>query len=730
MSNAKSVNMAEKSTLTIEQQILTFSPLREELKQAPTPKEKLHILKHSFAYKDFINSHPTLSKFLAKAGIASEIALLSLAAIGQAQQIFDNIEQIPDAIPALEALTLQLLEVEQFYEPIGGIVGYHLTFLELVRAQNFPLEQSQETLHYYKPEGLDLTEETQEVFKAIRWGVEHLPQIAEIYPVGGAGDRLSLLEESTGKPRPAGHLPLLGQTLISLMIHDLQAREFLYYKLFDKQIITPIAMMTSQEKDNHAYIQEMCQNEGWFGRPVESFFLFIQPLVPVISSEGKWVVSGPLQLFLKPGGHGAIWKLAKDKGVFSWLQAHHRTKALVRQVNNPAAGIDHGLLALCGLGVHVNKSMGFASCDRRLGAQEGMDILVEKKAGNGYEYGITNIEYTDFAAKGIQDIPERPGGHYSIFPANTNILFVDLKAVQEALKKCPIPGILVNMKTPCPHDQSIQGGRLESTMQNIADGMLEKFPGKIKPGEQKELKTFITYNIRSKTIVTAKKAYKPGSPLYDTPPGCFYELLQNHEHLFRSICGFSMPLLGTVEDYLEKGPGFYIHFHPALGPLYSVIGQKIRQGSMAIGSELQLDIAELDIGQLHLDGSLLINAECILGHMNGKRQMTYSKNNGKCTLRNVQIQNRGIDRTAANIFWKNQIERNECLRINIQGSGEFYAENVHFNGDLTIEVPDGYKITAVMEKGKIAYRKERIAKPSWHWHYRFDENDRIVLKRE
>lgn len=34
----------------------------------------------------------------------------------------------------------------------------------------------------------------------------------------------------------------------------------------------------------------------------------------------------------KPGGHGAIWKLAYDKGVFKWFFDHGRKGATVRQV--------------------------------------------------------------------------------------------------------------------------------------------------------------------------------------------------------------------------------------------------------------------------------------------------------------------------------------------------------------------------------------------------------------
>lgn len=47
-------------------------------------------------------------------------------------------------------------------------------------------------------------------------------------------------------------------------------------------------------------------------------------------------------------------------------------------------------------------------------------------------------------------------------------------------------------------------------------------------------------------------------------------------------CGLtSVPEVGSVEEYLESGPGFIFLFHPALGPLWDVVAQKIRGGFLA-----------------------------------------------------------------------------------------------------------------------------------------------------
>lgn len=715
--------------LSLDQLLDIIDPLWFKLNECKTAKDKIKILDTLPQVITFIRSMPILDFILKEADDDSEVALKSLIALGQGPTIFKNADEVSDISLELTKLIQDLGEVEKFYHTIGGVVGYHKTVLELIRAQEKGEAALPDNVAYTKPEGLNVAEDTPEVRKAVRFGIEAMPHLAEIYPVGGAGDRLHFVDEATNTPKPVGELPLFGETLIGLMVRDLQAREYLYFKLFNQQITTPIAMMTSNEKDNHHKIQELCKGLSWFGRPLNSFFLFVQPLVPVITKHGFWSLKAPLKLNFKPGGHGAIWKVAQDKGMFIWMQSHNRSKAIVRQVNNPAAGIDNGLLALSGIGVHEKKKMGFASCERRLGAHEGMNILVEKQVEDGYEYGITNVEYTDFTLKGIKDIPASKDGHYSIFPSNTNILFVDFLAVQEALKKCPIPGMIINMKDTCPVEK-VKGGRLESTMQNIADGMLEKHHRKLRKGEEKKLKTFITYNQRAKTIVVAKRSYSPTEPLHDTPMGCYYELLKNNGRLFSEHCGFKLPSIGAEKVYLEQGPRAIITYHPALGPLYSIIAQKIQGGHLNDNSDLSLDIADLEIDGLDLTGSLQIKSSNVMGHRDKSGHLVYSSQTGKCTLKNVKIVNLGIDRSAPNIYWKNQIKRKEALNIIIHGYGEFYASDVLFQGNQTIEVPSGYKVTAYQEGNVLKFRKEALSGPSWQWSYTFDKENRIVLKKE
>ncbi len=50
----------------------------------------------------------------------------------------------------------------------------------------------------------------------------------------------------------------------------------------------------------------------------------------------------------------------------------------------------------------LSQKLGFASCERQVGATEGIDVLIEKKNLDGtWAYGLSCIEYTEFEKFGI-----------------------------------------------------------------------------------------------------------------------------------------------------------------------------------------------------------------------------------------------------------------------------------------------------------------------------------------
>lgn len=665
-----------------------------------------------------------------------EYAVKSVIAIGQAAIVFNIEPKNPNNETMFQHLVNQLCEVEKFYHEIGGIIGYHCTVLTMITSQKKQISYHCPEERYIHPEGMQLHEENPEARQAIRCGIENLELMAEIYPVGGAGERLNLIDSRTGTPLPAASLAFLGRTLLEGLIRDLQAREYLFYKLFGKQIETPVAMMTSDEKNNETLIRTICKEHGWFGRSPESFRFFKQPLVPTITKEGNWSLLSHLQLNLKPGGHGVIWKLAEEQGVFNWLEANGRKKSIIRQINNPIGGTDFALLALAGTGCAENKSFGFLSCERLLNCAEGVDVIIEKELHGEVEYKLTNIEYTELAQKGVGEVPSKPGSPYSIYPANTNLLFMDIAAIRKALKKGSIPGQLINMKSKVPYLDvdgklsQVEGGRLETTMQNIADYLVDRFPRFLTKEEFRDkLQTFIVYNPRTKTISTTKKAYVAGQDPVSTPEQAFYDLQLNSHDLLSNWCLFSLPPLGSILDFVERGPNSIFIYHPALGPCYSIIAQKIRNGRMAEGAELQLEIAEVDISHLEVTGSLMIESKSPLGRNDHKEHLRYGSES-RCSLRNVRIVNKGIDKGASQNYWKDEISRLETCRVILHEGAEFHAEDVSLVGDFIFEVSSDHRLEVSQgADGNLKRVLTRIESPTWHWSYEFDAENNIILKK-
>lgn len=725
--------MLDKNSSLIEAETVDLTFLVQQLKEAGSLFEKLEVLNGSLKVKFFLSSPSPLRAFLCGLSPECEIVLKSIIAIGQAERVFALPQNEEETSSRLRKLLENLLPVERFYSEMGGIAGYHWMMLQFLSSQE--LQELPSSTVFHRPEGFAIEQDTFEVRKMILSGLERMGEMAEIYPLGGAADRLRLQDEKTGTPLPAACLQFCGKTLLEGMLSDLQAREYVHYKLFARQLTTPIAMMTSGEKNNHEQILSICAQKKWFGRPEASFRLFCQPSVPAMDKEGNWCLIGPMQPLLKPGGHGVMWKLARDEGIFEWLFSQDRKKALIRQINNPIAGIDYGLLAFAGAGIAHDKIFGFASCPRLIKAMEGINVLIEKKREDLFEYQLTNIEYCDFKKFGIVDEAVAPGSPFSKFSSNTNILFADLKAALSALSQSPIPGMLVNLKKMSFRNEAgeikeEEIARLESTMQNIADSFVEAFDYPIICKEKDKLSTFITYNDRSKTISTAKREFVLGASLLETPEGCFLDVLKNARDLLVDKCGMQAPEVNDPSAFFIEGPSFIFLYHPSLGPLYSIIAQKIKGGRLLKGAELQLEIAEIELDNLHLEGSLQIRADSPMGHTDENGYLRFSELSGKCILKNVTVRNEGIDRDAPNVFWRNEIFRKETCQIDIQGNGEFYAENIILEGNLHIVVEAGTRITATNESGKLLLTKEEVSSPSWHWQYRQNAENFIALKKQ
>ncbi|CAN6467345.1 unnamed protein product [Victoria cruziana] len=794
VSSFSTVSVARPSTFDIADEISRLETLRSRLSQAGTLWDKLSVLDGDRLVQDFFDSSTgeALRSFNLKpsdvyllkcvvaarqehvlyhdhvghlnsrygGGSNSETSalkaafytLLEMIEKGEVAGRHGGRDRTDAAIASIKKLLSTLEEVESFYDCIGGIIGYQIVVLQLLLASNssasFPTFTCKEdansgNIKYYVPAGVDLLKDAEYASQAALWGIEALPELGEIYPLGGSGDRLGLTDPETGKCLPAAMLPYCGRTLFEGLIRDLQAREFLYFKIFGKQCITPVAIMTSSAKNNHEHIKALCEEKGWFGRGENSFFLFEQPQVPVVDAEdAQWLVHGPFSPVLKPGGHGVIWKLAQQKGVFDWFYAHDRKGATVRQVSNVVAATDVTLLALAGIGHRHKKKLGFASCERSSAATEGINVIVEQKEADGsWTYCITCIEYTEFDKLGITDSPLSPSGLQAEFPANTNILYVDLTSVEKIVsseKSACLPGLVLNLKKHISFRDhlgflhSVQGGRLECTMQNIADYCSNRFPSQNLGMTEESLDTFIVHNERKKVTSSAKRKRKVSDKtLHQTPDGALLDIMRNAYDILSS-CNIKMPKVADNFHYLHTVPPFLILLHPALGPLWEVTRQKFQGGSIAQGSELQIEVAEFLWKDVQLDGSLTIVAENIVGSTsladNGSSSIHYGHRCGRCKLNNVKIVNKGIDwNHSDNSYWRHDVKRFENMRVTLRGNAEFEAVDVVLEGNHVYEVPSGYKLLVTNGNSGVSTRlvpieKEMMDCGSWFWKYNLNKS--------
>jgi hypothetical protein len=332
--------------------------------------------------------------------------------------------------------------------------------------------------------------------------------------------------------------------------------------------------------------------------------------------------------------------------------------------------------------------------------------------------GISNIEYTKFGA--LQK--RNPHLMEGLCPANTNILFANLKEVTLALKKLPIPGMLVNAKCEVDVVDGKQilrrpAARLESMMQNIADAM--EVPVTLPFDMSKlshTLSTFLTLYDRTKMFSVTKKSLMPGHSPCETPESCLYDWYLACRKLLGETCSFDLPEQQTLEQFLDEGPNSTFFFHPALGPLWEVIGQKVFFGKIFPGAELELEIAELFVRSLSVRGTFRVLCEEVVGRNDRQGKRHFRHDVGRALLENVTIDNDGMLPSPLADHLKRTVPRDSSCTIRLMGASELVAQNVVIRGYFAITVRDGTRVTLrQMDNGGVKVIEEPYVAPSWHY---------------
>jgi hypothetical protein len=674
--------------------------LRDELASYTCIDERLAWMLQDSRVEEAFKGYSELRNLL-EHGAAEEAYVVALSVLlGQFDRLFKNFDQLEDRAGALKRLLDVLVSTERFYSPIGGLLGYYLQVLYLLSESK---EEKRPT--YASPPIYDMRQKTGEVWKYSYEGVKRLKEVAAIFTVGGAGDRLKFTDPQTGLALPVASLVFGGKPLLEWLFRDVEALEYLHYRAFREQVSLPVLLMASHEKKNVQEVERLGSFYNWFGKAPDHISMIVQSLVPAVTLDGQWVVVGPAQLMAKPGGHGVIWKLALDAKAFEWLEKVHVSSLFVRQINNPLAGLDHTVISLVGMGITEDKSFGFAACPPRPGFAEGMNVL---SVNEHNEAGITNIEYTKFEAERATNPQLFEGG----CPANTNILFAKLRSVAEALQRTPIPGMMVNAKVEAEvmeGEKTVRRpvARLESMMQAIADSMMVPWRG-----EQKNLSTFLALYDREKAISVTKKALAPGQNVYETPECCLYDWYRAGRRLLSEVCFCTLPEELSLEQFIEQGPNLSFFFHPALGPFWEVIGQKVSSGRLFSGAELELEIAELYLRNFSIRGSFRLLCDVVSGPVDRQGVRHLGPEVGRARLENISIENDGLESGPISAFVTRTVPRKSSCTIRLMGSSELVAKDVIIRGDFSLIIPDGMRVTLRQaDDGGVEITKEPLPEP-------------------
>ena len=726
-SNAnKVVEMSHQGDSNIQSAKKLAEHLYAGLEKCKTDKDRVCFLLKDPKVQDHAHACSEVELFLSRAQPKEQYLLYLVMALGQYDTLFFGFDRLEDKGKALQKFTSHLLELEEFYQPIGGVLGYHLTVLRLLLD---PKPNSE--IQFFPPPCIDLRKDDAAAWQAAYDGIVHLGSVAQMLVIGGAADRLHLVDPKSAEPLPAAYLMFCGRTMLEGLMRDIEALEHWHYKTFGKQIEMPILMMTSMEKHNDHRIEAICTQANWFGRTPSRIRRLLQPLVPLIDTEGCWVASSPLTLMTKPGGHGVIWKLAHHAGAFQWLKKQGISSVVVRQINNPLAGLDLSLSPLIGYGIAHHKSFGFASCPSKPGFSEGLNILAVQGKGATAKATISNIEYTQFSAL-KKELPHL--FTEGVCPANTNILFADIAAAEKAILLDPVPGVVVNAKTAV---ETVKNGvlvkttaaRLESSMQNLADSMQDVVDSeKCTSISPDALSTFLILRERSMLMSVAKKAFQPDQSPYETPESCFYDWNMAMRSLLEDHCSTSLPKVRTLDEFLRDGPEFTFTFHPALGPFWDVIGQKISHGSIAQNSDIELEISEISMKDFSINGSFRIRATSVTGSV-GPQGRSFHEKVGRARLHNITVKNKGCQQRNPSAAIQNALPYEESCSIFLEGFSEVSAEDVSFDGPFSLVVPNGKRaIITQSPAGKISVRFEPISAPTWRYSVSWSGTTAPILK--
>ncbi|MBI5699341.1 hypothetical protein HZC35_03400 [Candidatus Saganbacteria bacterium] len=562
-----------------------------------------------------------------------------------------------------------------------------------------------------KPEDIPL------IKKALLTALSRLDEVVFAAVVGGAAERLKYMD-AEGRPLPQAtypFLPLSRRNIFGLHADSILAIKNLFYltqAAAERGVQIPYFMMTSHLTDTR--IAEDFEAHGYYGLGRKNVSRVSQPLIPVVSAEGKWLRKGPYELNTKPHGHGDFWRLYFSSAAQAELAEDLKRFTLVLQGNNPF--LFAHLLEFAGLGMMRNAAFGFSTSPRRAGAPEGSVVLAQNGDGS---FSIRNIEYPVLNSFGIRDDAD-PNTGYSRNPNNLNFLFADSSRIRPIIERDPFPGEIINlgkMQTSHADHKEVRGGRGEAQMQGLAEVITASRP--------EELPVFVMNGQRGShpsshfdvfknepekpvdTVATCRQNYSDRAAAWLLSAGVKVE-----HRLKPDLGGKEFP---STESVIELTPAFSLR--------EDLLRSKVRGGRVAEGSTLYLSGFHAEVRNLDLSGDLQVVVENEIGDSrlaadNQGAIIPDPGRAGKVRIHNLAVRNAGrkkvLDR---NKNWQGEFEEKEHCRIVIKGNGELFVEpGTVIDGNFDLTVNDGEKVTlAPLPSGGFKTLREKITAPSWRF---------------
>ena len=185
----------------MEMQLDQLTDLVNGLRQCQSQQERISLLEKQPQVSELIGNSLFFEQLDQLLNEDEKVVLRSLIAIEQWGHLCEVNLEASQWLKEYRGMLDDLQEVERFYRVLGGVVGYHWTLLSLLSQRGKSLENQED--QYHPPLGIDISSEDLVVRQHLVQGLVSLPFLAEIYPVGGAADRLRLLDSVSGDPLPA-----------------------------------------------------------------------------------------------------------------------------------------------------------------------------------------------------------------------------------------------------------------------------------------------------------------------------------------------------------------------------------------------------------------------------------------------------------------------------------------------------------------------------------------------